>query len=172
MPTQDWCIVYTSSRDSDLADESNHAFIEKALEPFCEYIADGSDCDSVRHGHWAVGWVEGYAIRIRKEGAFTPVFLKWAEIAFALSNYPLLDEDDHYRRENEAAFNNTVEVARRVASKLDAMSFDAEKIYQWLRDNEESEIENRDGHGGYPSYEAVERAMLDIGYVSHEDEDA
>ena len=64
-----FCIVYTHHRDSGLLDESNAEAIAEAMEPFL----DQEPCDvyEEHHNHWAVGWVEGYAIRVFRDGEIT-----------------------------------------------------------------------------------------------------
>ena len=48
-----WAIIYTHHRDSGLLNQSNAAFIAKALKP----LTEGDDPDVVMesHHHWAVG---------------------------------------------------------------------------------------------------------------------
>ncbi len=57
-----WAIIYTHNRDSGLLDLSNADAIAKAMEPF----TDGDDPDVVMesHGHWAVGHVDGFSVRV------------------------------------------------------------------------------------------------------------
>lgn len=157
-----WCIVYTSSRDSRLLDESNAAAIEKILAPYLE--ADDPDIIAERHNHWAVGYVDGYAIRVYDvNGTITPAFRAWCDIVASLEDYPLLDEEDYSRREYDATLANIESELRRVEYELpdDASS----AIFSWLWDNEQREVESRDDQGGYPSREALERACESLGYV-------
>lgn len=157
-----WCIVYTSNRDSRLLDESNAAAIAKILAPYLE--ADEPDIVAERHSHWAVGYVDGYAIRVYDaSGNVTPAFRAWCDIVASLDDYPLLDEEDYSRREYEATLENIESELRRVEYELpdDASS----AIFSWLWDNEHREVESRDDQGGYPSREALERACEALGYV-------
>ena len=48
---EDWAIVYTHNRDSELLDQSNAAEIDKALAPFME--EEDADVRAEHHGHWA-----------------------------------------------------------------------------------------------------------------------
>ena len=48
------------------------------------------------HGHWACGWVE--ILAVDPEG---PVAERAGELVAALSDYPILDDADHDRRESE-----------------------------------------------------------------------
>jgi hypothetical protein len=98
----EWCIVYTTNRDADALTRSNARVIGKALEPYCTG-EDNADCREEHHGHWACGWVDGYAIRVRRNGELTPAFLAYAELATALSDYPVLDDGDFSNEEHEEA---------------------------------------------------------------------
>src|SRR4051812_36983127 len=61
-----WAIVYTHNRDSRLLDLSNAEAITGAMEPYTE----GEDPDVVMesHDHWAVGQVDGFSIRVYRNG--------------------------------------------------------------------------------------------------------
>lgn len=65
----DWAIVYTSNRDSGLLEQSNAAQIAAELEQFTGYTWNGEediepDVREASHNHWAVGHVDGFAIRV------------------------------------------------------------------------------------------------------------
>src|SRR5689334_23568010 len=64
-----WAIFYTHHRDSGLLDQSNASVIEKTLEPFTE----GDDPDVVfeTHSHWAVGHIDGFSLRVFRDGEIT-----------------------------------------------------------------------------------------------------
>ena len=66
---EQFCIVYTHNRDSGLLAQSNAEVIRKTMEPFL----DQEPCDVMEehHNHWAVGWVDGYAIRVYRDGQIT-----------------------------------------------------------------------------------------------------
>ncbi len=60
-----WCVIYTHHRDSGIIEESNAAAIKKLLKPFLEVEDEEKlDIHEEHHGHFAVGWVDGYAIRV------------------------------------------------------------------------------------------------------------
>jgi hypothetical protein len=93
--------VYTSKayvflgrhRDSDLLTESNFE---------CGLAAIGGESNTVqivRESHWAVGWVEWIAIHESDLKALSEA----DEILFALSDYPVLCDEDFSEREYEAA---------------------------------------------------------------------
>lgn len=152
----DWTIVYTTSRDAGLTAESNAAAIEKRLDPFI----DSGDLRLEHHGHWACGWVDGYAIRVRDaSGALTPAFLEWSAIQTELDNYPLLDESDYSEREYEAAIK-AIKTEGRSLDETEGLAGDwPTRVFSWLWDNEQSEVENRDDQGAWPSRESIERAL-------------
>ncbi len=88
-------IIYTHNRDSGPLDLSNAAIIAKALEPFGDAIPQ-------RHNHFAVGWVEGFVIRVYRRGKITDAFKAYYELNKRMDDYPVLDEEDFSRRESEA----------------------------------------------------------------------
>jgi hypothetical protein len=100
---EDWTIIYTHNRDSDVLEQSNANAIKREMEPF----AEGDDPDAVEehHGHWAVGWVDGWAIRVygysKGRKIITKAFEKMYELQKRLLNYPALNEDDWSQREYE-----------------------------------------------------------------------
>ena len=101
---EEWAIFYVENRDSDILTLSNAEAISKIMEPFCGSSEDGDDCQRESHGHWACGWIEGYAIRcLTSDGQPTPAWMAWCEIQASLADYPILDEDGFYRMEQEKA---------------------------------------------------------------------
>lgn len=157
-----WAILYTHHRDSGLLDQSNAAAIEQALEPF----TDGDDPDVVfeSHSHWAVGHVDGFSIRVFREGQITDAFRLWHELAEAMAVFPVLDESDYSHREYEATLENISDAAWRVKDEYDLPDDWEGDVYGWLSENEYGEIESRDDQGGYPSEEALRRAFEALGY--------
>lgn len=92
-----WCVVYTSNRDSGLVDESNAHVIDEALRPFF-----GKTVHPERHSHWAVGYVDGYAIKVYLDnGTISKAFRTYCELMDRLEDYPLLDEEHHSMLELE-----------------------------------------------------------------------
>jgi len=91
----DWAIVYVANRDSGPLERANAKAIAIELEAF------GDDVREESHNHWAVGHVDGYAIRVYRDGNITAAFAKWVEIQDRLDDYPVLDEDLHSQEEQE-----------------------------------------------------------------------
>lgn len=157
-----WAIIYTSNRDSGLLDQSNAAAIAATLE--VPEFAD--DVHSESHGHWAVGHVDGYAIRVRDAaGNITPAFLAYAELRCALESYPVLDDDDYSEREHEATMQNIENVGRHMV-KDDAPARWVVDVYEWFGFHDQSAVENRDDQGGYPSEGQMTTALSALGYLA------
>jgi hypothetical protein len=99
-----WFVFLGRSRDSDDLTESNFetAWAELQKLPAVEVADDGEEMNGlqqVRENHWAVGWVEWIAIHQTNEAALRAA----DEMAGRLESYPVLDEDDWSRREDESA---------------------------------------------------------------------
>lgn len=86
-----FAIVYTHGRDSDSVARSNAVVIAAALEPFEE----SGDVIAESHNHGACGWIEGFAIRVNRNGKRTEAAKTWGDICKSLADYPLLDESHH-----------------------------------------------------------------------------
>jgi hypothetical protein len=89
---RDWLGVAGRSRDSRCLEESNFECILKALG------GRGDNVLVARYRHWAVGWIEEIYVRPNTEQA-----TKAQELRDLLEAYPILDEEDFSRREQEAA---------------------------------------------------------------------
>ncbi len=113
-----WAIVYTHNRDSDALARSNAHVIGEAMAPFLTG-EDDADAMSEHHGHWACGWIDGYAIRVRNaEGALTSAFLAYAELHASMADYPVLDET-HFSETEEKEAEETWRACYRDAERLD-----------------------------------------------------
>jgi hypothetical protein len=112
-----WAIIYTSNRDSGLLDQSNAAFIAKALEQFTE--GDDPDVVMETHDHWAVGHVDGFSLRVFRNGEVTDAFRAYHELAQRMDDYPILDESDYSERELEATLDNIADAAWRLKNEFD-----------------------------------------------------
>ena len=85
-----WAIVYTHNRDSGLLAQSNAAVIADALRPFSE--TENPDVVFESHSHWAVGHVDGFSIRVYRDGEITDAFRTYHGLMERLDAYPILDE--------------------------------------------------------------------------------
>ena len=159
-----WAILYTHHRDSGLLDQSNAGVIRKVMEPF----TCGNDPDVVMesHSHWVVGSIEGFSLRVFRDGDITTAFRQYHELAEALDGYPILDDEDYSRREYEATIENLVSCAWRLQHEFALPADWQYDVYDWLSDNDGSAIENMDDQGGCPSEEALRTAFAALGYPS------
>ena len=156
----DWLIHYTHNRDSGLLDQSNAAQISEALEQF----TDGDDPDVVEesHNHWAVGYVDGFSLRVFRDGKITEAFRTFHELMERLAIYPILNEDDYSRREYEATVENIGQAARQISDEYELPEHWEYEVYGWLSDNDCGELESRSDQGGWPSEEALRTAMDEL----------
>jgi hypothetical protein len=157
-----WMVIYTHHRDSDLMDLSNAAAIEAALDTFTS--GNNPDVVAESHDHWAVGWMGGVSIRVYRRGRITKAFQRWHELAQRLSAYPVLDEADYSRRQYEATLANLPEAARRLRADYDLPEGWESVVYDWLADHDDRAIENRDDRGGFPSERQLRAAFDALGY--------
>ena len=96
---EQFCIVYTSNRDSDILERANAHAIESELS---QYVESG-DVRPESHSHWAVGYVDGYAIRVHDDdGNVTDAFRCWCDLMARIDDYPILDESLYSELELEA----------------------------------------------------------------------
>ena len=157
-----WAIIYTHNRDSGLLDQSNADAIAEAMEPF----TDGDDPDVVMesHSHWAVGHVDGFSIRVYRDGEITEAFSTYHDLMEQLDGYPILDEEDYSNREFEATLENISDAAWRVKHEYTLPDGWEGDVYSWLSDNRQSAVENRDDQGGYPEEDDLRAAFDALGY--------
>jgi hypothetical protein len=163
----DWGIVYTHNRDSGLLTMSNADAIAEAMESF----TGGDDPDLVMesHSHWAVGHVDGFSIRVYRDGEITDAFRKYHDLMEQLDGYPILDEEDYSNREYETTLENISDAAWRVKHEYTLPEGWEGDVYSWLSDNRQSAVENRDDQGGYPEEDDLRAAFAALGYVRVED---
>jgi hypothetical protein len=159
---ESWAIVYTHHRDSRLLDQSNAAAIEDALRPFSE--GDDPDILEEHHRHWACGWIDGFAIRVFRNGEVTQAFRTYAEIRDRLEDYPVLDEEDYCRREYEATLENFDSAVSGIRDDYELPDRWKEEVFSWFGQHDQQAVENRDDSGGYPSEEQLESAFTALGY--------
>jgi hypothetical protein len=162
-----WAIIYTHNRDSGLLDQSNADQIAKAMEPF----TGGDDPDVVMesHDHWAVGHVDGFSIRVYRDGQITPAFRTYHDLMEQLDGYPILDDEDYSRREYEATLRNIGDAAWRVKHEYSLPDGWEGDVYSWLSDHRQRAVENRDDQGGYPEEDDLREAFDALGYESDGD---
>ena len=160
---EDWAIIYTHHRDSGLLDQSNAEVIAKALRPFAD--ADDPDVVFESHSHWAVGHIDGFSVRVFKDGEITPAFQRYHELATAMAEYPILDESDYSDREYEATLENIPLAAWRLKNQYDLPDDWVGQVYGWFSENDQSAVENSDDQGGYPTEEQLVEAFTALGFA-------
>ena len=157
-----WMLWYSSSRDAGLLEQSNEKVFNERLRPFSE----GDDPDLVfeRHSHWAVGYLDGFSIRVyQQDGTITPAFEQFCSIKDALENYPVLDEADYSEREwRETLDNYRNEMWR---EKDLPEGWDSE-VYGWFSDHCLDQFtENKDDQGGFAPREKIVEALQALGLM-------
>jgi len=164
---ENFAIFYTHNRDSGLLELSNASEIEKLLgkEEFEEDIRFES------HMHFAVGYVDGFAIRcLNKDGTATKAFHCLVEIANRLNNYPVLNEEDYSEREWHATLEN---IGNNGCQLLDDPPDGWEgMVLNWLWENNQSAVENVDDQGGYPSKDEIKEALIALKLLEEENDSA
>jgi len=162
-----WSIIYTHNRDSGLLTMSNADAIAEAMEAF----TDGDDPDVVMesHNHWTVGHVDGFSIRVYRDGEITGAFKTYHDLMEQMDGYPILDEEDYSRREHEATLENIGDAAWRVKHEYELPDGWEGDVYSWLSDHRQSAVENRDDQGGYPQEDDLRAAFNALGYERLED---
>ena len=158
----EWAIIYTHNRDSGLLDLSNAEAICEALTPFSE--ADDPDVVYESHSHWAVGHVDGFSVRVFRDGEITDAFKTYHNLAERMAEYPILDEGDYGEREYEAKVENIAEAAWRLKNEYDLPEGWECDVYSWLSDHRQRTVENRDDRGGYPEEDDLRAAFVALGY--------
>jgi hypothetical protein len=157
-----WAIMYTHHRDSGLLDQSNASAIEKTLEPFT--IGDDVDVVFERHFHWAVGHIDGFSIRLYRNGAITEAYRTYRKLQERIADYPVLDEEDYSSREFEATLDNIKDTAWRLKNEFDLPDGWEGEAYDWLSENYCRATENRGDQGGCPSEDELKEAFDSLGY--------
>ncbi len=160
-------VVYTHNRDSGLLDQSKADQITEELKPF----TDGDDPDVVMesHSHWACGHVDGFSIRVYRDGEITPAFRAYHDLMEQLDGYPILNEEDYSNREYEATLENIGDSARKLKHEFNLPDGWDGDVYSWLSDTRQRVVENRDDQGGYPEEQDLRDAFDALGYERVED---
>lgn len=100
------------SRDSSCLEQSNFSVMLAHLGGESELIT------IVRESHWAVGWIEWIAIEADGSAESNAALAIADELSEQLKNYPILDENDFFEREQEEAnsiWKSCYNVSERIA---------------------------------------------------------
>lgn len=167
---EDWMIVHTDNRDSGITEKSNAAAI-------AEMLSDARFRQTVipqHFGHWACGWVDGYAIKVYtsrkpKSGKreVTLAFKCWCNIQVALDHYCVLDDEGLTNLEYEETLSNIgMAITKDMLNGKEPENW-KEQVYRWLWDHG-NELENKDDQGGWPSDEGSEECLLELGWLNED----
>ncbi len=164
---ENWAIVYTHNRDSGLLDQSNAAVIGKALHPFSE--GDAPDVRFESHNHWAVGHVDGFSIRVFKDGQITDAFRVLADLNERMEDYPILDESDYSDREWEATYENVQSAVKYMRPQFVLPDDWYGLLIDWLDAHKNHALENTDDQGGWLDDDELTEAFDALGFAREEE---
>ena len=111
------------------------------------------------HNHWAVGHIDGFSIRVFRNGEITDAFTKYHELTERLADYPILDEEDYSQREFDATVENLTDAVWRLKDEYDLPQDWESDVFDWLSNNNCGAIENVDDQGGYPEEDELRQAF-------------
>jgi hypothetical protein len=164
---ENWMLYYTSNRDSDLIHKANEIVINDAMRPFS--VGDDPDVTFERHGHWAVGYVDGFSIRVYRDGKITEAFKKLHELRLGMDEYPILNESLYSDMEYEAQFECVKSELSYLVRSNEASIVDidgcAHTILRWISENNDSAI-----NSDYVEGEAIKEAAYELGYLKRDDD--
>lgn len=158
----DYFCVLGRTRDSGLLETSNWEVGQTEFKEF------DTGWEVFGFNHWGVGWIDELMVH---EDAPEAVLILAANIRGQLEAYPILDEEDHSRREYEAAVENITE-AYSSLKRLDVydgtLSTRAdvkviEQLVTWFCENRPDGMSSSDDSGFYPSDEELTEALTAIG---------
>ena len=162
-----WAIIYTHNRDCGLLDQSNADAIAEAMEPFTE--GDDPDVVMESHDHWAVGHVDGFSIRVYRNGEITEAFKTYHDLMEQMDGYPILDEEDYSNRELRRPWKTSVTPHGGSSTNTNLPEGWESEVFSWFWDHRQSAVENRDDQGGYPEEDDLRAAFDALGYESVEE---
>jgi hypothetical protein len=162
-----WAIVCTHNRDSGLLEQSNAHAIAETTERFTE--GDDPDVVTESHSHWAVGDVDGFSIRVYRDGEITDAFQTHHDLAERMDGYPILDEEDYSKREYEATLENIADASWRLKGEYDLPEDSEGEVFSWFWEHNQRAVENRDDQGGYPEEDDLRAAFEALGYERIDD---
>jgi hypothetical protein len=159
-----------SNRDSGLLEQSNHDAIVRTMRESHAFREDETWRVEL-FNHWAVGYVHALVVQsIDENGEVTNEFETLHDMIMQLQEYPVLNEDDYMQREFLATCAN-IRDSLRMSLWFDVVPEGeglVPDLYQWFAEHDQSAIESRDDHGGYPSDEQLENALTALGYIESE----
>ena len=152
------------TRDSGLLGQSNADALEAALENIREFR---DEYQIVHAGHWAVGWVDHLAFHAIDENREPTHIFKWLLGWWdALEEYPVANDDDYSRRQDEAVMQNIEDAAGRMQDGRPVGGEGWESpVREWLEENgsprARRSLEDPENWGMNP--EDIEEALRALG---------
>lgn len=86
---ENWTVVMLASRDSEPKERERLRAVKAVMERHLS--GDDPDAAFMHCTHWAVGWVEGYAVRVYRGDVVTQAFRDFLEVTRRLA--PHLDNN-------------------------------------------------------------------------------
>lgn len=80
---------------------------------------DDPDVTFESHSSWLVGHIDGFSVRVFRDGQVTEAFRTYHDLAERMDNYPVLDESDYSERKYEATIENIGLAAHRLKHDYD-----------------------------------------------------
>ena len=177
---EQWCIIETHHRDSPVIDFSNGEYFRKKLMPFTE--GEDPDVKSFGSNHWAVGWVEGWAIRVYgPDGKITKAFKALYRIFKTRELASILDEADYKQRMAKAVADNIRFCAYHCRDDRSVSMLPEEtlpknwiaKVKKLLDEMDSCWTDDLDEQGvPSPRSDSVQRAVLQLGYAERDEEES
>lgn len=151
-PWHGWYVGFARNRDSSTLEESNFRVFQRELDRVPAMYVDDTDNARqsyrtdredwtltstvylVRESHWACGWLEWIAIHESDEAALRAA----DEMLCALSNYPVLDEDNLGEMEHEAVCSYWDRLSFR--DRIECCADEGESIFAARRDTPPSSV--------------------------------
>lgn len=160
------------TRDSDLITQSNATMLKERLAK----VPDIADDWKIEHAsHWACGWVEHLSYRVVKEDGTPTVVARFLKSWFeALDGYPIADEEHLSELEADAEWRFTTEVTVDVLRRNEGPECTDQivsDVLEKLNEMHPGGLEH-DGHGFYPDESEVKQALIELGHLKGEEDQA
>ena len=161
-----WGSIIGQNRDATLLPRSNWAVVVADMKKRFP-----NDVEVIRFGHWGVGWVEEFFVRLwDAQGQITPAAEAGLEWMKGLEEYPIADGDHYYEMEYDATLHWIEEAGHWLVSSKAPKDWSA-AVHEWFQDNDQSAVENHDDTGGYPSEAQMREALEALGWLEKDEED-
>lgn len=116
------------------------------------------------HSHWAVGHIDGFSVRVYKDGDITEAFHCYHDLEARMDDYPLLSEEDYSRREYEATLENLDCCAWRLKRKFALPDDWQSQVFDWFWQHNQHAVENVDDQGDCPGEDELQEAFDALGF--------